>query len=225
MSFHQFILFIVGPLVGYLLGSIPFALLIGFSKGVDIRKVGSGNIGATNLGRTFGSRYFLLAFFFDAGKGFLPTLLISLLAHSWPELPKWAPLLTGIAAMLGHVFPVYLKFKGGKGVATSFGVILGIWPLFTLAGLAAAGVFMVVFMIWRYISLASLAGAGTFPIFVFLLGWSDQKILFTRPHLPWSDLIPLLAAATLISLLIIYKHRSNIQRLIAGTELKAGRKK
>jgi len=229
----QLIVYLLGPIVGYLLGAIPFAFVIGKAHGVDIRKVGSGNIGATNLGRTLGKRYFWQAFFLDAAKGFVPVLVISLLVRHWQSdlyltsstghpLPAWSPLLTAIACMLGHVFPVYLKFKGGKGVSTSFGVVLGFWPLYTVAGLASGLVFVVVLMAYRYISLASIVSSLSFVIFVALLGsWSDSRNI---AYHPWHDLLPLLIIGALLAAVIILRHRSNMVRLYRGTEPKIGQK-
>ncbi len=209
-----------GCIAGYLLGSIPFGLLIGLAKGVDIRKVGSGNIGATNLGRTFGYRYFWYAFLLDAFKGFLPTLVVSLVAAVWKE-PSWLALVTGVAALCGHMFPIFLKFKGGKGVATTFGVVLGIWPIFTLAGIAGGVVFVLVFMAFRYISLASMVGATCFSVFAAILGLYEGSPF----HQNWDEFRFWLLAAVLFAALIIAKHRANIRRLMAGTEPKYTQKK
>ena len=144
----------------------------------------------------------------------------------WPQLqiPPWALLLTGVAAFLGHLFPIFLKFKGGKGVATSFGVVLGFWPLYTLAGIGATLVFLLILFLWRYISLSSIIGALAFPILVLTLArWINLPILVA--YRDWSALSPPLAVATLLAALIIIRHRSNIRRLIAGTESKIGQKK
>jgi glycerol-3-phosphate acyltransferase PlsY len=228
MTLEQTIVFIVAPLLGYLLGSVPFALLIGKSHGVDIRTVGSKNIGATNLGRTLGKKYFWQAFLLDAAKGFVPVLLVALyvrnwnadplatLAIGWSPLPSWSPLLTAIACVLGHNFPLWLKFKGGKGVATSFGVVLGFWPLYTLAAIGAGFVFVVVLMIYRYISLGSIVGVLSFVALVFGIGqWMRME-----PR----ELNPLLAIAALFAALIIYRHKANIARLLKGTEPQVGQK-
>jgi len=209
-----------GMAAGYLLGSIPFGLLIGLSRGVDIRRTGSGNIGATNLARALGTRFFWYAFALDAAKGFGPTLVVSVLAGRW-HLPAWLALLTGVAALGGHMFPVYLKFKGGKGVATSFGMVLGIWPVYTLAGLGAGVIFLLVFLLYRYISLSSIVAALGFGVLVALLGLSRASPVYqeSESFRYW------LLAAVLFALLIIVKHRGNIRRLLAGTEPKYGRQK
>ena len=137
-------------------------------------------------------------------------------------LPAWSPLLTAVACMLGHIFPLYLGFKGGKGVATSFGVVLGFWPLFTLAGLAAGLVFVVALMLWRYISLASITAAIWFGVFVTLLGrWQHPQ---NFAYLPWGDLQPLLFVGILFAVLIVFKHRANVVRLLKGTEPKVGQR-
>jgi glycerol-3-phosphate acyltransferase PlsY len=231
MPIEQLAVYVIGPVVGYLLGSIPFALVIGLAHGVDIRTVGSRNIGATNLGRTLGKRYFLHAFLLDAGKGFVPTLAIALLVQRWnstAEIPAWTPLLTACACVLGHLHSVFLKFRGGKGVATSFGVIVGFWPLYTVAGLGTLVLFLIVFLGWRYISLASIAAAAAFPLLVLALGRVENRAI--DPYVPglyhpyWNDFWPQFAVACGLALMIIWKHRANIARLHAGTELKAGRK-
>ena len=160
-----FILFI---LFAYLLGSVPFGLLIGLSQGKDLRKIGSGNIGATNTGRILGKKWGILCFFLDVLKSLIPMILVPILnvvdETAGPrELTLW--LLVGCAAVLGHVFPVYLKFKGGKGVATSLGLVLGLWPYYTLCGAAAFIVWIIGVLITRYVSLSSIIAAICFPSF------------------------------------------------------------
>jgi glycerol-3-phosphate acyltransferase PlsY len=206
---------------------------------VDIRTVGSKNIGATNLGRTLGKKYFWMAFLLDAAKGFLPVLGVALLARRgygsyWlfpspggnimpvanGSFPSWAPLLTAIACVLGHNFPVWLKFKGGKGVATSLGVTLGFWPLYTFSAVCAGLVFVFVLMIYRYISLASIVGVLSFVVFVYGFGQFSNLPTYTRP----GDLYPLLGVAGLFALLIIWRHKANIGRLLKGTEPQVGQR-
>ena len=222
MTIEQAVIYVLAPVVGYLLGSIPFGFLIGKAKGVDIRTTGSRNIGATNLGRTLGTKYFWYAFFFDVGKGFLPVLVVALLLRHWniagTRFPSWVPLVTAVACVLGHTFPIYLKFKGGKGVATSFGVLLGFWPLYTLAGIGAGLVFVVIVMIYRYISLASIVGSLSLVAFVAFLGTQSKWFTYTPPDQLW----PLLAVAALFAALIIFRHRANIARLLKGTEPQVG---
>lgn len=221
MTVPEIIVYIVGPVCGYLLGAVPFALLIGKAHGVDIRTVGSKNIGATNLGRTLGTKYFFQAFALDAFKGFLPVFAVHMYAqpHGFPE---WIALISGIAAMLGHIFPIYLGFKGGKGVATCFGIVMGLWPVFTLAGIAATTVFVIVFFGWRYISLASIIGSISFSCFVAILSRNDY---YFNTRVPERDYWPIVGIALVLTVLIVVRHRANIKRLISGTEPKFGQKK
>jgi glycerol-3-phosphate acyltransferase PlsY len=199
--------------VAYCLGSIPFGLLVGLWRGVDPRKQGSGNIGATNVGRLLGGRYFALVFTLDLLKGLLPVLAAGWLLR-WQATSVINCLLwmgVGFAAILGHVFSLFLKFKGGKGVATSTGVALGLYPFYTFPGLIAAIVFLLVLKTAHYVSLASIVGALAFPLayvlFGALLGWP----LLTAQ-------LPLLIFSLAICGMIVWKHRSNIARLLAGTE-------
>jgi glycerol-3-phosphate acyltransferase PlsY len=200
----------------YVIGSIPFGLLVGFAKGIDVRKGGSGNIGATNVGRQLGKKYFFYVFFLDLLKSLIPmaiaSAIVSRLAPEQRDFKLYVLwLCVGFAAVMGHMFSVFLKFKGGKGVATSAGVMLGLWPYFTLPGFLAILVFIVVFMATRYVSLGSMLGACSFPIFYVIVGTIEG----------WSPLhkqLPLLIFAILIAVMIVYKHRTNIQRLLAGTE-------
>jgi len=203
-------------LPAYLLGSIPFGLVVGKSKGIDVRTAGSGNIGATNVGRLLGKKYFFVVFFLDLLKSFIPMLIASALVQRVPPAQRDAHvylhwLLVGFAAVLGHMFSVFLKFKGGKGVATSAGVMLGLVPYYTLPGLVAILIFMPVFFATRYVSLSSMIGACTFPIAYVAIGEA----------LGWNitgSQLPLLIFAIVMALLIVYRHRANIQRLLAGTE-------
>lgn len=199
----------------YFAGAVPFGLLVGKLKGIDVRTAGSGNIGATNVGRLLGKRYFWLVFALDALKGMLPMLagawLVAGMDEAWGKYAAW--LACGLAAMLGHVFPVYLGFKGGKGVATALGVMLGVWPYYTLAAVPAVGVFVGVFAVSRYISLSSIVGAIAFPPILLATGWVfGWRLLEHR----W----PLVAFAVVVGLLVIWRHRGNIQRLRDGTEPK-----
>ena len=168
--------FTVLPLAGYLIGSIPFGVLIARAKGVDLRKVGSGNVGATNVARALGKRWGYTCFLLDLAKGFAPTFVTGYLigaAHlATPSIAQQAAWLTvGAAAVAGHVWPVWLKFRGGKGVATSLGVVLGVWPFFTIPGLIVFAVWIAVTLASRYVSLGSVIGSLAFvPIFAILQG-------------------------------------------------------
>ena len=201
-------------ITAYLLGSVPFGLLIAKAHGKDLRAIGSGNIGATNVSRALGKKWGYFCFLLDVLKGLIPMLAAGKVVHSEPgniELSMW--LAVGCAAILGHIFPVYIGFKGGKGVATSFGVALGLWPYFTICSVMAFVIWAGVVLVWRYVSLASIAASVAFPSMLFLAivltpGWDIAKL--------W----PLLIAAIVIPVVVILLHRENIKRLIAGTENK-----
>ena len=161
--------FVILIIVAYLLGSIPFGLLIAKAHGRDLRSIGSGNIGATNLSRTLGRKWAYFCFILDAAKGLVPMLAAAKFIDSAPttvELFLW--LAVGAAAVLGHIFPIYIGFKGGKGVATSFGVALGLWPYYTVCALVAVAIWVVFVLIWRYVSLASIAASVAFPLTLIL---------------------------------------------------------
>ena len=186
----------------YLLGAVPNGYLIARAKGVDIRTVGSGNIGATNVFRSIGKGWGILTFAADAVKGFVPAFVFPLLAaRLFGCGHPAAGLLNAALAIAGHNWPVYLGFKGGKGVATSAGALLGLAPAAVGIGLA---VWLAVFLLGRYVSLASVAAAAAVPA----AGW----ILYLRQG--W--LLP--SALTALGAVIILRHRANIQRLAAGTE-------
>ena len=214
---------LLSVIAAYLIGGIPFGLLLGFMRGVDIRTQGSGNIGATNAGRVLGMRYFWYAFVLDFLKGFAPVLVVDLIVRHWNG-PVWLPLVTAAAAICGHVFPCYLRFKGGKGVATTFGVVMGVWPVLTLSGLGAALVFLLVFLVYRIISLSSLVGVIAFMILIPIIGHDIGPVDGLLYPQPWNKLMPLIITGCLIGLLIIIKHRSNIRRLLNGTEPRMGEK-
>lgn len=193
-------------LAGYLLGSIPSAVWIGklfFKK--DVRQFGSGNAGATNTFRVLGKTAGTVVLLMDIGKGFLAVLL-----------PRWAgvgfdytggaddlAMLCGLMAVLGHLYPVFAGFKGGKGVATALGIVLAAAPW---ASLSAVGVFVAVWLLTGYVSLGSILSAVSFPIFLFTLFYPEGNLLKT--------------AAVVLPILIIYTHRSNIGKLLKGTENK-----
>ncbi len=205
----------VAMLIGaYLLGSVPFGLLIAAGHGIDLRKVGSGNIGATNLSRALGRRWAYVCFVLDLAKGLLPMLAAGAWLGDFAGT-KWllARLAVGCAAVIGHIFPVYLRFKGGKGVATSFGVAIGLWPYYTLCAAAALLVWITFLLIWRYVSLASLAAAVAFPVVL-------VSLISLVPEWRFSELWPLLIVAIGIPVLVFVRHSQNIIRLLAGTENK-----
>ncbi len=214
MNMDMSLALIIGPLIGYVIGSTPFGMLIAKAKGVDLRKAGSGNVGATNVGRTLGKRWGYLCFFLDVGKGLVCAAGAMAVTSREPTVLAQAVwLVTGCGAILGHVFSFWLGFRGGKGVATSLGVVVGIYPYFTFAGLIAFAIWIAVTLISRYVSLGSIIGAGVFvPLFV-ALNW------------PTESLWPLGSFALAMAALIIIRHRTNIGRLMAGTENKIGKSK
>jgi len=188
-------------LFAYLIGSIPFGLLLAKTKGVDIREQGSGNIGATNVLRCLGKPLGITCFVLDVLKGFLPAALFPTLGNCGAEFG----ILFGAAAILGHNFPVFLKFKGGKGVATSAGVLLGVAPLAVGLGILT---WAIVFFVSGYVSLGSIIAA----LAVAATGWVRYDSITAT-------------ALTLLGALAIYRHRANIKRLLAGEENKFERKK
>lgn len=192
----------------YLLGSIPFGLLFAKILGnKDVREHGSGNIGATNVSRVAGPFAGVLTLIFDTGKGALSVLAAArVFDHS-----AAAMMLAGLAALVGHCFPVWLKFRGGKGVATALGVFAALAPT---AALAAVVIFLLTFVFWQYVSLASLAAAAAMPLLIYFL-WAPR-------HAP-----PLVISigTLLATALIFFKHVGNLQRLTQGTEPKYALKK
>jgi glycerol-3-phosphate acyltransferase PlsY len=195
------VLYIVGA---YLLGAVPFGLIFSRVLGsVDVRTVGSGNIGATNVLRAAGKGAALLTLLADALKGFLPAFGAQ---HFFPDGPSLAAG-AGIASIIGHNFPIYLSFKGGKGVATSFGVVLAVAPWIGLASLLA---WMAAALIWRFSSLAAMIAFALYPLLVFSLGSGDRQ----------QGMLSLFIFG-----MIYFRHRENIRRLLAGTEPKIGQKK
>jgi glycerol-3-phosphate acyltransferase PlsY len=188
-------------LLSYVLGSIPFGyLLVRARSGGDVRAMGSGNIGATNVARTAGMSIGVATLLLDAGKGYFAVWLAEHFSGGNIRIMMYA----GLAAILGHVFPVWLKFSGGKGVATALGVFLMIsWA----AVAAAVALFAIVVLFWRYVSLASVSAAAALPLLVYLL--------YAPGHAPPAAVT---AGTLLAAALVIVKHRENIERLMAGTE-------
>jgi acyl phosphate:glycerol-3-phosphate acyltransferase len=184
----------------YLLGSIPFSYLVARQKGVDVRRVGSGNVGATNVMRNVSVAAGLLAFLLDAAKGTVAVLLARLVEPSGP-----LPTLAGVLAVLGHMYPVWLRFRGGKGVATGAGAFLPLAPLATVCALVAFGLALA---LTRYVSLSSILGTTTLAVLAFLSG---APPVVSR-------------AAAGMALLITWKHRANLQRIARGTERRLGSK-
>ncbi|MEM7576651.1 MAG: glycerol-3-phosphate 1-O-acyltransferase PlsY [Planctomycetota bacterium] len=220
--------------VAFLCGSIPFAVLIGRAKGVDIRKVGSGNPGATNLGRAIGKKWGLLCFGLDVGKGLVPVLgfglwlgamtVLDQLAFSGGASGVFSGVISGtvwawqwvglaIAAVIGHMFSPWLGFKGGKGAATGLGASLGLFPFVTVPGVICGLVWVVVAKATGYVGLSSCLAAALLPVLTAVSGLVMGLAL--PPLMVFVSLTALLAA------LVIVRHRGNLQRLVKGTEPKA----
>jgi glycerol-3-phosphate acyltransferase PlsY len=219
----------LGALGAFLLGSIPFALMIGLARGTDIRTVGSKNPGATNLGRTFGFRWFALCFLLDAGKGLAPTLAFGLLTGlaSSPAMEPTAAfawLAVMVAPVLGHMFSPWIGFKGGKGVATGLGALLGVYPILTIPGVGAFVVFGATLGIWRFVGLSSVLAAGSLPIWVWYFAELLHRGAGPSSNQPSPTTWPFLVVAIALAVLVIFKHRGNLNRLAAGTEPKLGEK-
>ncbi|HEY3353103.1 MAG TPA: glycerol-3-phosphate 1-O-acyltransferase PlsY [Polyangia bacterium] len=190
---------IAAPIAAYLLGSVPFGVVLARARGVDLRTVGSGNIGATNAARALGKKLGAVVLLLDALKGFAPVLVARLWLRDVPH-PDLVVAATAMAAFLGHLFPVYQRFRGGKGVATALGVFLAVAPL---AAVGAIMVYAVVYALWHLSSLGSLVASAAFVP----LAWGA-----TRGNRAFT----LLAGVMFVTILIT--HRANIRRLIAGTE-------
>ena len=205
MIIHTPLMLSLLVLAAYLLGSIPNGLLIARLKGIDLQKVGSGNIGATNVFRCVGKGWGIAAFILDAVKGFVPAFCFPRLMEA---APPWLGLACGIAAVAGHNWPVWLKFKGGKGVSTSAGMLLGIAPAAVGIGFA---VFALVVALTRFVSLGSILAAIAVPAAYLGLYGAGNRLLA--------------GALVAMGLLVIVKHRANIARLLAGTEPRIAGKK
>lgn len=222
------------PLIAFLCGSIPFGLIFGKIKGIDIREHGSGNIGATNVWRVLGKSFGIPCFLLDVLKGLIPTVIgISLIHFPGIKNPmmlaaltdhaEMHPILTaqifqvvtGLCAILGHNYSPWVRFKGGKGIATSAGVLIALMPA---AVLLLVVLWAVVFALSRYVSLASIVAAAALPFLTLWGSYYHGKIADGT----WNK--PLFAFSILIAVLAIYKHRSNIQRLRAGTENRFSKK-
>jgi glycerol-3-phosphate acyltransferase PlsY len=219
--------------LAYLCGSIPFGLLIARWRGVDIRQHGSGNIGATNVGRVLGKKYGLLCFGLDALKGFLPTIVLGALVRGIDvariaqpielTMNTWAWLVLMAMTIVGHMYSPWIRFKGGKGVATGLGAMLGVFPYLTVPAVAALLIWGFIVFVWRYVSLASCIAALSLPLLV--LGWgalSNRLLANPRPALIPHGFWPFVLVTSVMGMLVIYRHRGNIRRLIAGTESRIG---
>lgn len=194
---------VILTIIAYLFGAVPFGLLVANARGVDIRSQGSGNIGATNVFRCVGKGWGIFTLVLDALKGFIPAFFFPMTGDFDPGYG----VLFGLAALIGHTFPVYLKFKGGKGVATSAGMLLGIAPL--AVGVAFA-CWVICMAVSRYVSLSSIIAAIAVAVVCWMQGSKGPIV-----HI----------AVTFMSVLVIWLHRANIKRLLNGTESRFGKKK
>jgi glycerol-3-phosphate acyltransferase PlsY len=209
--FPPFMTWLLIPVVCYLIGSFPSGYLVARSQGIDIREHGSKNIGATNVLRVMGKKWGYLVFFLDSFKGFIAVKIGEWIASGIGGSTTVGAVIAAIACILGHNFTIWLGFKGGKGMATSFGVVLALFSPFVV--IAAVLVWLIVFFVGRFVSLASILAAVALPIAVIFLGGktgNDFWILIT---------FSILAAA-----MAILRHRSNISRLLNGTESRFGKK-
>jgi len=193
-------------IVSYLLGSIPFGYIAGRIAGIDIRTAGSGNVGATNVVRILGKRYGYPVFALDVLKGFGAVKISMVMSgqHLEWNSPEISGMVGAIFSVLGHVFPPWLKFKGGKGVATAAGALLALMPIATLIGVA---VWIIVFWLTRYVSLASVVATAALPIVILVIGSADGH----------SGRL-LVYSSVCVAALVIWRHRSNLSRLLRGTE-------
>jgi acyl phosphate:glycerol-3-phosphate acyltransferase len=202
--------YLLASLAAYFLGSMPSGYLSGRLTGIDVREHGSGNIGATNVLRILGKRFGYAVFFADTLKGFLAVRLAFWIGSGSAELAYRLGILAAICAVVGHSFPVWLAFRGGKGVATSAGACLGLLPAETLV---AGAVWIIMFLLFRFVSLASVTAAAALPLSLWLFAAGEAR--FRRP---------LLAFTVALAALVIVRHCSNIKRLFQGREPRFDRK-
>ncbi|MCA3004227.1 MAG: glycerol-3-phosphate 1-O-acyltransferase PlsY [bacterium] len=231
MTSEQWLIWALCVVGAYVLGGVPFGLLIGLAKGVDVRQHGSKNIGASNVGRTLGRKWGVLTFLLDGLKGFAPVFIagFALGTVNRPDAPvllAWAWLSFGIAAILGHLYSPFLKFKGGKGVATGFGALLAVFPLLSLPALAAIVVWAISVKTTRYMGFSSCIAAVTLPLFTFAvipfgnaIGLFAQRDPAAGPGPTW-PLWPYMTAGLIMAMLVVMRHRSNLKRMLEGTEPK-----
>lgn len=208
----MFIFAVVG-LLSYLLGSIPAGYLAGRMAGIDIRTAGSGNVGATNAIRVLGRRYGYPVFIVDFAKGTLAVILSLMLGRYFqgkPASTEICGIVGAVCCVLGHIFPVWLKFKGGKGVATSAGALLGLMPLAAAIGVA---IWVIVFEVTRYVSIASVTTAVLLPFTVLGLTYARH-----------TDGMALFYFSLCLAAVVVFRHRSNLSRFLRGTEPRFKRK-
>lgn len=229
----------------FLVGSIPFSFLIGRANGVDIREHGSGNPGATNLGRALGRRFFFIGFALDMLKGLMPTLLGGFLLGTLGTMriapgDAWLWLAIMAAPVLGHMYTPWLGFKGGKGVATGLGAMLGVVPAMTIAAVGALMVFSISLALWRMVGVSSSLAAATLPVWVHLAFSNyeklNERLISSQPayrETPAAEIdlmvpnfaTPFFLTSVALALLVVYKHRANLGRALRGQEPKVGERR
>ena len=214
---HYWLIFIAAA---YLVGSIPFGVMLARSQGINIREHGSRNVGATNVWRVLGKRFGLPCFILDVLKGALPVIVAGVVCDvighhagelSQLEMSMW--IAVAAAAILGHMFSIFLRFGGGKGVATALGAMLGMWPLFTIAAVMAVMIWYVTLRLTKYVGLASVIAALSLPVLAVILNISNTGE-FDRVIHAW----PLIASTAVIALIVTWKHRGNLARIRMGEE-------
>lgn len=213
----QWLLLVAGA---YLLGSIPVGLLLGLAKGVDIRAHGSGNIGATNAMRVLGKRLGVLCFALDVAKGAIPTLVAGWLLgalgdRSLAPAVAWKWLAVAGAAIAGHMFPIWLKFRGGKGVATGFGAMASVWPMLTIPVAVALVLWIALARLTRLVGVSSCAAAVSLPVSV-----GVGAVLSKQTSLSLAT--PFLVVTGAVALVVVWRHRGNLKRTLAGIEPRIG---
>ncbi|MCH2144599.1 MAG: glycerol-3-phosphate 1-O-acyltransferase PlsY [Phycisphaerales bacterium] len=208
----------------FVIGSLPFGVLIARAHGINLREVGSGNTGATNVGRALGRGWGLACFFLDAAKGAGPVVWSGFAAGTMGAAlsaqepgQAWGWVLVGLAAVLGHIYSPFLRFKGGKGVATACGAFAAMWPIMSVPVIVAFGVFILTRVTSGYVSLASVLAAWALPITVVVMALLGGET-------PIEAALPPLLVGSLIAVLVTWRHRSNIARIRAGTEPRSGRR-
>ena len=194
-------------LLAYLVGSIPIGFMIGKARGVDLRTIGSGNVGATNVYRAFGFRLAIFVFMLDVSKGFVGAAILPAIWTPGALSITWVRIICGVAVIAGSIASVFMKFKGGKGVATAVGVFLALEPFSTIIGLV---IWTGLFLKYRYVSLGSIAGTLALPVFIAVFNWNGILRY------------PVFYLSLLVAVIVAVRHRSNIGRLLKGTENRIG---
>jgi glycerol-3-phosphate acyltransferase PlsY len=222
---------LVAAAVAFAAGSIPFGPIVARAHGIDLRTVGSGNIGATNVGRALGRGWGILVYVLDAAKGAIPVLLAGSMANILGKQPEamapgelWGWLTLPVAAVLGHMFSPWMGFKGGKGVATGSGAMLAVWPVLTGPVVVAIGLWALVLSVTRMVSVASVVAAIAIPMTVAFSSISRTGDGTPDGSMPLEHAVPAIVVTGAVAALVVWKHRGNMQRVLAGTESRVGKK-